>query len=588
MSQAWQRVSALVLCGWVVVWAGAQVVANSPPAIIECVAHAGDPAPGMPGVTLAVTNSARIDGEGNVSFFAFLEGEGVTYDNNMAVFYGPVGDAQCLIRTGDPAPGMPDGVIIDCLYYAAEMLSECGTMVLAPTVAGPGIEAGVNETILLMGPPGDWVKVLQEGDQAPGCEPGETFQSPLGGKLSDEGTLMVGSDLRDPVWPDSFFPDHGLWIAMPGGDLQLVNREGVEVPGLPAGTTLMAHSEPVFNDGGQMVFWGATSGPSRVTREGRWLAAPGSLQYITYDDAPVPDLPEGVIWQDAAGGHSTTNAQGQVTDTGYISGPGVTEDNNYVLVAGTVGDLHVIARKGDAVPEAGPGVHVDFLGPCLVNNLGEMLYRVRYAGEGITDANDHAVYFGPLGAGELMLRDGDPAPTFPAGVVVPSVSDMLFETAMNDVGDMISGTLIEGPGVTEDDDVVLWLWHHVLQRWVPLLRSGDVVGGRVVWAEDVWDLPYIKQTGGADGSEQGFNDLVQLVMRIKFTDGTEGLYRVSPPIFGDGDGDGDADGDDSAMLLGCWTGPGGAASPDCEVFDLDADGDIDLRDQSMLQQLLRP
>jgi hypothetical protein len=39
------------------------------------------------------------------------------------------------------------------------------------------------------------------------------------------------------------------------------------------------------------------------------------------------------------------------------------------------------------------------------------------------------------------------------------------------------------------------------------------------------------------------------------------------------------------LLLDCWTGPAGSVTPECAVFDLDLDGDVDLIDQQMFQQL---
>jgi hypothetical protein len=157
---------------------------------------------------------------------------------------------------------------------------------------------------------------------------------------------------------------------------------------------------------------------------------------------------------------------------------------------------------------------------------------------------------------------------------------------LNDVGDIVVPTQIAGPGITAENKVVLWLRHRVLQRWVLLLRSGDELDGRTIYAEDEGEMArYDYGTGGSDGQGQSFNDLGMLVTRVEFTDGTHGFYRISPPVFGDGDGDGVVDDNDWALLLDCWTGPGGSVRPECAVFDLDLDGDVDLVDQQMFEQL---
>jgi len=108
-----------------------------------------------------------------------------------------------------------------------------------------------------------------------------------------------------------------------------------------------------------------------------------------------------------------------------------------------------------------------------------------------------------------------------------------------------------------------------------------------VYAEDDHDfaIGYFSQTGGADGRRQSLNDEGALAIRVEFTDGTHGIYLISPPVFGDGDGDGVVDDNDWALLLDCWTGPAGSVTPECAVFDLDLDGDVDLVDQQMFQQL---
>jgi hypothetical protein len=234
-------------------------------------------------------------------------------------------------------------------------------------------------------------------------------------------------------------------------------------------------------------------------------------------------------------------------------------------------------------------VHFETFGGCRINNRGEVFRRVKYGGGGIADSNKYAMYFGPLGGAQLTLREGDSAPTFPLEITLCGVNAAPYESAMNDLGDIVVPTQIAGPGVSDDDKVVLWLRHRVLQRWVPLLRSGSTLGGRTVYAADEGDFGngYPNATGGADGHFQSMNDLGMLAMMIEFTDGTHGVYRISPPPFGDGDGDADVDLVDWSLMSECWTGAENEMPPDCGVFDLDWDGDVDVADYALFQQLLQ-
>lgn len=100
---------------------------------------------------------------------------------------------------------------------------------------------------------------------------------------------------------------------------------------------------------------------------------------------------------------------------------------------------------------------------------------------------------------------------------------------------------------------------------------------------------YASQTGGGDGLPQSFNDSGMLVMGLNFTDGTHGVYRISPPVFGDADGDRDVDAIDLRLARLCFIGVENRVSEDCAVvFDPDQDGDVDLADLSMVQQLVGP
>ena len=595
------RVLALFVAPVAAVWASAAVGQDLPGAIIEPVAHSGDPAPGIPGFTLYSVVLSRIDGAGNVMFFAFLDGPEVEEGNGRAIFYGQPGNVQKLFWESEQAPDMPEGVVIADLLTAGENFSETGWIAFTPGLAGPGIEPGVNDRALFVGPPGDFQKVLQGGDQAPGCDPGVYidvgYGTSFGGRLSDKGTLYVSGYLAGPGVTGA--NDRARWIGT-RDNLELVYREGMQAPGCEPGVVFTSADSIVHNDAGQIGFRGSLIGPG-VTSEndmGHWLGGPGTLTKIARMGDQVPEMADGVTWMTVAGAGAGTNSPGEsgdsggpgdVAEPGIIQGSGVTEADDYVLFLGDGDGLYLVAREGDPAPEAGPGVYFETFGGCRINNRTEVFYLVKYAGPGITDSNKWAMYFGPYGAGQLTLRDGDPAPTFPPDVTLWRVNATPSLTAMNDVGDIIAPMQIAGPGVTEDDKVVLWLRHRVLQRWVPLLRSGSSIGGRTVYAADEGDFGqgYCKKTGGADGKRQSLNDQGMLAIVLQFTDGTEGVFRISPPVFGDGDQDGDVDLADWSLMAGCLTGPDGGLPPDCSAFDLDADGDVDLVDHRLFQQLFQ-
>ncbi len=578
-------------------WAGGALGQVSPPAVIEPVAHEGDPAPGIPGFTLYSVGTAQVDGAGNVLFPAFLDGPEVEVGNARAIFYGPPGNVQKLFWESEQAPDMPAGVIISDILTAGQSISEVdGWISLTLTMSGPGIETDVNDRAFFVGPPGDFRKVLQGGDQAPGCEPGVYIDcassTGFGGRLSDNGTLYVVADLAGPGVTGG--NDRARWIGT-RDHLELVYRDGMQAPGCEPGVLFAGASYIAHNDAGQFSFRGLLIGPGVTSGNnlGHWLGGPGTLAKITRKGDQVPGMDPGVTWATVANSTDVTNTPGDIGEPGIIEGPGVTEDDDYVFFVGDADELYMVSREGDPAPEAGPGVYFQKFGGPWINNRTEVLYRVKYAGAGITDSNAWAMYFGPLGAGELTLRDGDPAPTFPPDVLLSVVNNIPSLVVMNDVGDIIAPTEITGPGVTDDDKVVLWLRHHVLQRWVPLLRSGSTIGGRTVYAAAPTDFgyAYYGPSGGADGQHQSMNDLGMLTIGLEFTDGTEGIFRISPPVFGDANCDATLDEADIApfvlLLLDRATYdaqyPGNDADAIC---DLDGNAAVDGGDIEMFVALL--
>lgn len=99
---------------------------------------------------------------------------------------------------------------------------------------------------------------------------------------------------------------------------------------------------------------------------------------------------------------------------------------------------------------------------------------------------------------------------------------------------------------------------------------------------DYFGNSYEGRTGGADGRWQSFNDLGMLAIRLRFTDGSSGVFRVRSPAFGDADADLDVDFGDWQLMADCCDEPGAEG---CEVFDLDVDGDVDMHDIALFQQL---
>ena len=506
-----------------------------PPAIlITPVAFEGDPAPDieLPGTFLGVILPPQIDAAGNVYFRSFLGGPNLDESNNIALFHGPPNNPQKLIWESDPAPDMPPGTIITSLLGTDFRVSEEGVVSFVASVAGPGITQHVNDRIIYWGPPDDLQVVLQTGDQAPGLPAGVTlngeFGANFGGVVSDNSLLLVVSELVGPGI-DASNDTRTLWYG-PHDDLQLAYQEGMQAPGAEPGEVLGGWSFLAFNASGQMAFRGSLLGPGITddNNSGLWLGSPGNLELFLRDSWPAPGFPPEITLLSGGGSTPLINSFGDLNARGRMQGPGITAENEWVLWIFADGEPTQVIRYGDLVPEAGPGVRVALLGEPLLNDQREAFMHIRYTGPSIDMTNRDAMYYGPYSDIHPVLRDGEPAPAMPEGVNLSFVVGAFGTTAMNDVGDIVCSTHIIDAELKET--VVLWFRDRQSEQWYPLIRSGDTIGARTVAIERATDFSsrYVSITGGADGNGRSFNDNGQLILRLPFSDGSEGVFVLQP------------------------------------------------------------
>ncbi len=125
-----------------------------------------------------------------------------------------------------------------------------------------------NDTAIVIWPSGSGPRV-REGDAAPGAGPGIFFSgfsrqfSVRNASQSNYFLAFRASIVGEGV---SNLNNSGLWLVRQVGTPALIAREGDQVPRLPAGTLYASFSDPVVNEGGQVVFHARLRGPA-VTQE---------------------------------------------------------------------------------------------------------------------------------------------------------------------------------------------------------------------------------------------------------------------------------------------------------------------------------
>jgi hypothetical protein len=262
---------------------------------LELLALEGNQAAGMPeGVTysslLAGNGNSSMDTAGNITFRAFLSGPGIDQDNEFGIFWGASGNVRRLLRPGEPAPGMPTGLVIGPSRFGYQQLltNSSGQLFGTTAVAGAGIDS-TNDQVIFAGDPQHMHPVVREGELAPGTEPNTRFFGTLQVLgANKQGEFVMRSDLVGPsVTPDAMT---GLWFG-DNDSLRLLARAGMPAPGVP-GTYFRSFGQVSGpNSYGQVAFNAELSGPnvSFSNNAGIWMTdLDGELSLVVRKDNMLP------------------------------------------------------------------------------------------------------------------------------------------------------------------------------------------------------------------------------------------------------------------------------------------------------------
>jgi len=205
-----------------------------PPGGVQFVIEEGDPAPGIPGVSLSGTSGVSVpnglnDG-GNIAFKSRLTGGS---SQNEAIFFGPGANVAAIapvVRKGDAAP-VPGETGLAFDFLAAPLLSGNNDLAFTSGLSGTGVDSTNDSAVWIAKSAGagafDLTMIAREGDRAPGTGTGVVFASSSAfGQLALNKlgqVAFVGRLTGTGVDGDS---DAGLWATDLAGELQLIAREG--------------------------------------------------------------------------------------------------------------------------------------------------------------------------------------------------------------------------------------------------------------------------------------------------------------------------------------------------------------------------
>ncbi|GJQ29135.1 MAG: hypothetical protein HBSAPP03_10190 [Phycisphaerae bacterium] len=489
---------------------------------IERVAYQNENAPGGGWYTQFLggfgIGAPVIDQQGRVAFRAFLGGG--TPSTDTATFVGWPGSVQRWAREGEVLGGLGNVFGHNSDNQSGFPWVNDGRVgMLGPTSPGLGVIVGL---------PGSATTIARAGTPAAGLPAGAVYNGFDALALGPGGVVAFVSTINGGGY--SF---QRAVFSNAAGPLAPVAVYGQPAPGL-SGQTFAHFGGVTFNAAGRMAFKGMTlSGHVLYSNHG------GSLTPVAWAGMSIP----GAGTLSSIGDLMLApgfNATGHVTFKANLTS-GVT-----AVVTNRSGTFQHLAVQGMAIPGvAGSQFNsLTLMSPPAFNDTGD----VAFACEGWFQGFNHDLVFVSRSGGSAMVaREGLASP------IDPSVTYAAIDTTsvrMNNLGQVVFISTISGPGVTGANDRAIFAQETPTGPLVVALREGqaiDIFGDgsmiRTV-ASFEWSQPQgalLDPAGGTASGAGAINDFGALGVLINFTDGTQGIFRVTiaPTLTCDADVNGD-------------------------------------------------
>jgi hypothetical protein len=387
-------------------------------------------------------------------------------------------DIRTVALTGQQAPGAPAGVIYGGFgaglandsFYHDVALNDAGQVAFRADLAGEGVDFSNNQGVWSEGS-GSLALVARTGSQAPGAPEGVNF--------STDAPLDVFFPVLNDVGQTAFYgatSDGGLGLWSEGsGSLAAVARSGDQAPGAPSGVSFDFNGlveTPVLNNAGQTTFRSYLSGAG-VTSEnelGIWSEGYSGLDLRARMGNQAPGLPDGVKY--GITGWTGLNDAGQIVFASFLSGSGVNSSNDKGVWSDVSGSLSLVTRKGSQTPGMSGVTFDNLFDTGSINNAGQIAFAAGLSNQSALFNHDSIWFYNSGDMTPVFVR-GEHPPGAPAGVTYDLFG---FWPSLNEAGQILTGALLAGSGVDASNQLAVYLsdaaGHEVL-----ILRSGDQAPG---------------------------------------------------------------------------------------------------------------
>jgi hypothetical protein len=306
-----------------------------------------------------------------------------------------------------------------------------GQVLVASELEGPGI-TNTTHHHLLVGNAASFSIMARPGDVAPGTPTPMTFAGSLSrARVNSSGGVVFLGSAAGPA--GSGLGTTGLWTT-DGSGHELVVHTDQPAPGLGPGvvfddffpTSMVITFTPptiAINDDGEVAFdgWLKGTGITSANNRGIWATQGGAPQLVAQLGAHAPGTSTTTTFvafnnsAEVSGSRFSFNGDGEVAFRGAVGGTGVTTANDGGVWSGTPGNLQLIAREGDAVPDAMGDVRFAGFESPLLNDAGDLVFLSGLSGSDVSSTNDMGMFARVDGQLRLIAREGqlvdaDPGP----------------------------------------------------------------------------------------------------------------------------------------------------------------------------------
>jgi hypothetical protein len=480
---------------------------------MQTVVVSGEHAPGTE-TEVTFTSDMRdvaVNGSGQVSFQAFLDGPGISYRiGDRGVWSGNSAGTRLIARSGQQAPG--EAVGTDFWQFGRTVINGAGQVAFE---AVGTTAAGGSTDMLYIDSGGGPVRLAGRYQQAPGAPAGVAFNSfdyQLQPAFNTSGQAAFNGMLVRSGGVDQY-NDEGIWV-MGGGAAQLRARGGDQAAPFTTDWDYWRFEAPYINAHGGTVFRGLQINDG-TGFYAIWSDGAHNMWPVAYMGMQVPGMATGVYFNSLPSEMGFNNA-GDVLFQGEMGGTGIDGANNDGIWVGSGFGLTLVAREGAPAPgTSGNFQSIDFSAPSL-NGAGEVAFSASISG-----ANDSAIWAGKPGALDLIAREGVQAPGLPEGVQF----DYLIDPAINNTGAVAFFAVLRGAGVSEPNNGSLWA--QAGDELFLVAREGDDLEVRPGVTKTIDGIEFVHRVGNEDGRPSAFNDMGQVAMILNFTDDSSGVFLAT-------------------------------------------------------------